>query len=166
MNAFGAWIGSLVARVTVTRAWSIAKVAVPALAIVGLAIAVMLLRSQRDDAEHQRDALRTWQTSVVVAVTAETVPADAQGRRPNVDPATVVTRIHGLGEDVRNLRSEIGRQNDAIRAAEAEGQARLTTAQDGAAAARQAEAPRQAARRAIEQPGRTTGLTEAEWSQL
>ena len=154
------------ARQGVQTAWRIAKIAVPALVIAGLAVALLLTRSTLDLRTNQRDALQLWQNGVVVAITAETVPADAQGRRPPIDPATVETRIHGLGADILNLRNEIARQNEAITRARNEGEQRLQDAQRARQEAERRNAPREATRRALEQPSRSTGLTAAEWSQL
>ena len=157
---------AFIARAGVQSAWRIAKIAVPVLAVLGLVIAVYVLREQRDGARDQRDALQHWQNSVVVAVTDATVPPDAHGRRAPVSPDTVVTRIGMLAGNVRELEGAIARQNAAIAAAQAQGEARLEDARRASAAAVQRNAARETTRRALEAPGRSTGLTAPEWSQL
>jgi len=159
-------VAALAAGQGVRAVWRIAKVAVPVLMILGLTIALMITRSTLERRTEQRDALQGWQNAVVVAITDATVPPDASGRRARADPATVVTRIATLAENVRALFGAVRLQNAAIADAQAQGEQRLQKARSAAAEAARRNAAREVSRRALEAQGRTTGLTDAEWNQL
>lgn len=128
--------------------WRVAVVAVPIFAFVGLLIAAVLLRGERN-------ALQTWQDQVIAATQEAAGP-------PPVLPDTIILRLKGLApRTYAPVRASVAPVPLAPSRVPVATQARRASAQ-----ATRREAPRAAIRRGIMAPRRETGLTEAEWSQL
>lgn len=127
-----------------------------------LALAAMGLLAWGRGVVAERNALRDWQASVVLAVAAET-PAD---RRATVTARTTIDEIQWLGREYRTASIALARQSALL----AQAQRAATEAQNAAAIARKQAATRNPAREAVriglEAPRRAGGLTQAEWDQL
>jgi chromosome segregation ATPase len=67
---------------------------------------------------------------------------------------------------IATLQAAVDQQNAAVAQARADGEARVEQARQAAQEAAQRESGREATRRALEAPGRSTGLTADEWSNL
>lgn len=87
--------------------------------------------------------------------------------------ASMQPRIDALNRDlgaaranIATLQAAVNQQNAAVEQAHADGEARLQQARQAAQAAAQRESGRETTRRALEAPGRSAGLSEAEWGQL
>ena len=67
---------------------------------------------------------------------------------------------------IATLQAAVDQQNAAVDRLHSEGEARAEQARQAAAEAAQRESGRETTRRALEAPGRSTGLTADEWSNL
>lgn len=147
--------GQVVATASGLNWLKVAKVAVP---IIAALLAFLWLRGVLNE----RAGLRQWQADMVSVVRAE-VPAK---RRATVTAGTAADEVRWLGREYRVHAEALRIQSDKLVVAKGHAEA----AQNEAAAARkralQRNKDREATRGAILAPGRSTGLTAAEWGKL
>lgn len=156
------FLAGAAAKFSVKGAIRIAKIALPLLALIGVAIYIHSLRTKLANRNETVATLTAWQSDTIAAVRAE-VPVQ---RRAAVTAKTAGDEIRWLGRELRTISVALERQSAALRRAAAE----AVTTQNSAAAARlravERERDRRATRDRLTAPGRSEGLNPAEWNQL
>jgi hypothetical protein len=155
-------VDALVAREGVKKAVGIAKIVVPLLILLGIALTIHILRVKLDHRTAERDALQGWQTQVVGAVAGE-VPVE---RRKTVTAATATDEIHWLGKELRTNSEALRIQSERLVSSAAKATSAVNAAGEAGKRAKEANSALEATRQRILDPRRSTGLKADEWSQL
>lgn len=152
----------LVAKVSIKGAIHIAKIVLPILALLGVAIYIHSLRTKLANRNTTVAELTTWQSDTVAAVRAE-VPVQ---RRGSVTAKTASDEIHWLGRELRTINAALERQSQAVRKAASDATAAQNAAAEARKRAQERDKGREATRNRLNDPSRSTGLSAAEWNQL
>jgi glutamate/tyrosine decarboxylase-like PLP-dependent enzyme len=156
-----AFAAPILAREGVKAGIKWAKVLIPLLVLLGLAIWIAVLKGEVRHLTKERDGLKSWQTATVNVVAAEVPPE----RRPHVTASEAANEIRWLAREYRTHKQALDEQSAKLRVAAG----KATDAQNDAEArkrATQREKEVEAIRRGLRDPARSTGLTEAEWGKL
>jgi hypothetical protein len=138
------------------------KLVVSAVVLIALGVTIAVLKSENRHLTKQRDGLVSWQGVIVAAVAAE-VP---QERRKTVTSSTARDEIAWLGRERRTLAVALDDQSAKLRVAQAKAVAADNGVKEALERASGRDKAREAARHALIDPKRSTGLTEAEWEGL
>jgi hypothetical protein len=150
------------AKAGVKTAIRIATWVVPLLILLGIAIWIAMLKADVRSLTKQRDQLRGWQTNIVNVVKAEVPPE----RRKAVTPSEAANDIRWLGREYRTHRDALERQSAALRTAAATATEARNAAAEARKRAKDANSGLRAIQDALNAPGRSEGLKEAEWGKL
>lgn len=155
-------LAAFAAKEGAKKALQIAKVAIPLLLLAAVAIYIAILRGDVRHLTKLNTALTNWQTDTVNVVRAE-VPAD---RRKLLDPSNAQDEIRWLGREYRTHAEALRIQSERLLIAKGKAEAAQKGVREALQQAAQRDKAREATRRALTDPKRSTGLTEAEWGKL
>lgn len=144
------------------RVIGILKWAVPLLALLAIAIYIAVLKGDIRHLTKDRDQLLGWKNNMVAVVAAET-PVE---RRNTVTGSTAPDEVRWLGREYRTHKQALDEQSAKLRAAADKATAAQNDAAEARKRAKDAQQGRDTLRRALNAPGRSTGLTEGEWGKL